>query len=128
MCGTGRVLAIGLMGVLLASAPRRVFAQETPPQTPPETQKQPTAEQERIKRYCASLSETKRRQTEMCKTPAEQREDEYQKRQKEAEEKEKSKNSSFLKWIHTDGLWLPGNARAGLYGLAGVHVAVANIG
>jgi hypothetical protein len=37
-------------------------------------------------------------------------------------------HSSFLRWVHVDGLWLPGQSDAGVFGLVGMHVAVARIG
>jgi hypothetical protein len=37
-------------------------------------------------------------------------------------------HSSFLRWVHVDGLWLPGESDAGVFGLVGMHIAVARIG
>jgi len=36
--------------------------------------------------------------------------------------------ASFLKYLHTDVLWTPSETGAGLQGLVGVHLVIANIG
>jgi hypothetical protein len=77
---------------------------------------------------CASLNETERRKTEACKTDEERREDEYEERLKAREEKERPTRSSFLRWVHTDGLWIPTESGNPTFGLIGVHVAVAKVG
>ena len=79
-------------------------------------------------RYCAKLPEQKRRATEVCKTDEERREDEYQRRVAERLEKEKPTHSSFLKWLHFDGLWTPTTWGSGTFGLVGTHVTIANVG
>jgi hypothetical protein len=77
---------------------------------------------------CAALPEKARRATEACKTDEERREDEYQKRVAERLEKEKPTKTSFLKWLHFDGLWAPTTWGAGTFGLVGTHVTIANVG
>src|SRR5688572_28810602 len=83
------------LGVLLVSA--NAFAQN--PVTPPEQGAQTKEES-----YCASLPEKQRRATEKCKTEEERREDDYQRRVAERLEREKPRRTSFLKWLHVDGL------------------------
>jgi len=78
--------------------------------------------------YCASLTESVRRQTDICKTDEEIAEDEYQARLKAREAQEKSKHTSFLRWIHADGLWIPTDSGNPTYGLVGAHLAIANLG
>jgi hypothetical protein len=114
------VIARAALLVVLIGTP--LWAQD---QDPPAAQSK--AERKREKR-CASMPEEKRRQTDACKTDGERREDAYRKRIKEREEKEKAVHSSFLKWIHADGLWVPTESGGTTYGLVGMHVAVANIG
>ena len=77
---------------------------------------------------CESLSEKRRRQTEECKTPEEKVEDEYQARLKKQLERERPKHSTFFKWFHVDGVWVPTESGAASYGLIGAHLAVANLG
>jgi hypothetical protein len=36
--------------------------------------------------------------------------------------------SSFLRWLHTDVLWISGQSNADVLGLIGVHLAVARVG
>ena len=43
-------------------------------------------------------------------------------------DEEKKKHSSFLKWFHIDGVWVPTESGASSYGLIGAHLAVANLG
>ena len=76
---------------------------------------------------CAKLTEEKRRATEECKTPSERRQDDYERRIKEAEEKERPERSSFLKWLHVDGLWTTTSLGSRTYGLVGAHLAVVKI-
>jgi hypothetical protein len=92
--------------------------------TTPEKQAGPTKQE----RYCTSLPEQKRRTTEACKTDEERREDEYQRRLAEQLEKEKPTRTSFLKWLHFDGLWTPTTWGTGTFGLIGSHVTIANVG
>lgn len=77
---------------------------------------------------CESLPEKTRRATEACKTEEERREDEYQKLVAERLEKEKPTKTSFLKWLHVDGLWAPTTLGAGTFGMVGTHVTIANVG
>ena len=42
--------------------------------------------------------------------------------------KEQSKRTSFLKWIHADGLWMPAQSGGGTYGLIGMHIAMVQMG
>jgi hypothetical protein len=77
---------------------------------------------------CAKLSEPKRRATQACKTEEEKREDEYQKRVAERAEKEKPTHTSFLRWLHFDGLWAPTTLGSGTFGLIGTHMTIANVG
>jgi hypothetical protein len=78
--------------------------------------------------YCASLPEETRRQTEICKTPSEQRIDDQERRRKEAEERERPTHTSFLRKFHLDGLWVPTSIGSGQYGLIGTHLDVAALG
>ena len=78
--------------------------------------------------YCRSLPEQKRRATPACKTEEEKREDEYQRRVAERLEREKPTHSSFLKWLHIDGMWAPTTLGSGTFGLIGTHVTIANVG
>jgi hypothetical protein len=77
---------------------------------------------------CASLPEPERRATEECKTEEEKREDDYRRRVADREAKERESRSSFLKWLHTDALWVPAQSGVQTYGLIGVHLAVAQVG
>lgn len=77
---------------------------------------------------CAKLPEAKRRVTEACKTDEERREDEYQKRVQERLDKEKPEHTSFLRWLHLDGLWAPTTLGSGTFGLVGTHMTIANVG
>ena len=87
----------------------------------------PKNEGERLE-YCASLSESKRRQTEICKTEEERSADARQKRLDELAEKEKPSHTSFLRKLHLDGLWIPTSMGTGQYGLIGTHLDVASVG
>lgn len=106
------------VGAMLVSAP--LLAQEAAPKAEVTPTKQ--------ERYCASLPEAKRRTTEACKTEEERREDEYQRLVAERLEKEKATHSSFLKWLHFDGLWTPTTLGSSTFGLVGSHVTIANVG
>lgn len=74
------------------------------------------------------MPEGERRKTDACKTDEERRWDDYERRQKEAEKKERISRTSFLKWMHVDSLWVPTVLGATTYGLIGAHLAVANVG
>ncbi|MGE5834159.1 MAG: hypothetical protein ACM4AI_06745 [Acidobacteriota bacterium] len=45
-----------------------------------------------------------------------------------AAQKEGSKRTAFLKWVHLDGLWIPPSNHVDQVGLIGTHLAIANIG
>lgn len=45
-----------------------------------------------------------------------------------AVQKESSKRTAFLKWVHIDGLWIPPSNHVDQIGLIGTHLAIANIG
>jgi hypothetical protein len=45
-----------------------------------------------------------------------------------ATQKEGSKRTAFLKWVHLDGLWVPPSNHVDQIGLIGTHLAIANIG
>ena len=110
-----------LLGLAALMVTANSFAQE------PRTTSQKPADADR-EAYCQSLPEQKRRATETCKTPEERREDEYQRRVAERLEKEKPTHTSFLKWLHFDGLWAPTTLGSGTFGLIGTHVTIANVG
>jgi hypothetical protein len=112
-----RALTIALL-ILMFAVPY-AGAQERNPSTP--------SDQDRPVK-CDSLSEKRRRQTEECKTPEEKAEDAYQALLKKRLDEEKKKHSSFLKWFHVDGVWVPTESGASSYGLIGAHLAVANLG
>jgi hypothetical protein len=79
--------------------------------------------------YCASLTEEKRRETDICKTQAERDEDAQKKRWQEAEDRERNKHSSFLRKFHLDGAWIPTQVGGvGQYGVIGTHLDVASVG
>jgi len=109
-------LAVGLTAGLSGSA----WAQ-----TPPD---EPTAAQRARIERCEKLPEEERRRTVECQTDAEQREDAYKKRLAEQLAKERDSRTSFLKWIHVDGLWVPTELGASTYGIIGTHIIVAEIG
>lgn len=90
-------------------------------------QKAPQTARERDA-YCKSLSESKRRATEICKTEEERLADARQKRLDELAEKEKPTHSSFLRKFHLDGLWIPTSLGMGQYGVIGTHLDVASVG
>jgi hypothetical protein len=43
-------------------------------------------------------------------------------------QKEGSKRTAFLKWVHLDGLWIPPSNHVDQFGIIGTHLAIANIG
>lgn len=107
-----------LLACLLCASP--LFAQKRKaPRSLTEAERQ---------KYCASLSESKRRQTDICKTEEERAEDARQQHLKEQAEKEKPTRTSFLQRMHLDGLWIPTSTGVGQYGLIGTHLDVASIG
>ena len=77
---------------------------------------------------CDDLPESKRRQTDECKTIEERREDARREREREIAEREKPTHSSFLRKLHLDGLWIPTSTGTGQYGLIGTHIDVASAG
>jgi hypothetical protein len=87
----------------------------------------PQTKREREK-YCASLKEEKRRETDICKTPEEREADARAAHLKELEDRERPTHTSFLRKLHLDGLWIPASLGAGQYGLIGTHLDVATIG
>ena len=87
-----------------------------------------TEAQRKREAKCASLPEPERRKTEECKTEEEQREDEYRRRVAAREVRERDPRSSFLKWLHTDALWVPAESGVDTYGLIGAHLVVAQVG
>lgn len=93
-------------------------------------QGQPPEQEEESRQQvdCESLPEKTRRATEACKTEEERREDEYAKLVAQRLEKEKPTKTSFLKWLHFDGLWAPTTLGAGTFGMVGTHVTIANVG
>ena len=115
-----RVISLATGLVVALAGP--VWAQEPPPD-PAVSERQREREAK-----CAALSEEKRRRTEECQTEAEKREDAYRKRLAEQIDKERDKRTSFLKWLHIDGMWVPTELGASTYGLIGTHIVVAEIG
>ena len=112
--------ALLLMIPLIVVAPSNAWAQQTDSgasddDKPPQTEK------------CAKLPEEKRRATDECKSEAERRRDDYERRMKQAEEKERPERTSFLKWLHIDGLWTTTSLGERTYGLIGAHLAVVKI-
>ena len=77
---------------------------------------------------CDELDEPTRRKTERCKTEEERRIDDQAERDKARMAKEDSSHTSFLRWLHTDGLWIQPSSNATMHGLVGAHLAVANVG
>lgn len=116
----GAPLGIGCLLVLLAEPARA--------QDPQVTAGEQTDLQRRREARCASLTESERRKTDICKTDEERREDEYQARVKQREAEERQEHSSFLRWLHTDVLWIPTESGNTTYGLVGVHVAIFRLG
>ena len=45
-----------------------------------------------------------------------------------APSKEKPPHTSFLRWVHTDVMWMPAESGVSLVGLVGMHVTVARVG
>jgi hypothetical protein len=89
--------------------------------------KPPQSEAERVA-DCAKLSESKRRETDICKTAEEREADARQKRLDEQAERERPSHSSFLRKFHLDGLWIPTSMGTGQYGVIGTHLDVASVG
>lgn len=85
-------------------------------------------EQQRQEDACAALSEDERLERPECMTDEERSEADQRRRMKEAELKERPEHTSFWKWVHVDGMWIPTQLGASTYGLIGTHVAVANLG
>lgn len=108
---------------MLALVAQQVHAQggQGGRQNPPRTERERGA-------YCASLSEAKRRQTDICKTAAERDEDARAQRLKEQDERERPHHTSFLRKLYLDGLWMPTSMGAGQYGLIGTHLDLATVG
>ena len=77
---------------------------------------------------CASLNDPDRRPSDPCPDDGQAPQDEYEKRKKAQEEREKPKHSSFLRWLHTDALWIPTESGNQSFGLVGAHLAVARVG
>jgi hypothetical protein len=113
--------ALLVVGAALLLGPSSTAAQ-TSPDSPA------TKEKQRQEEACAKLPEDRRHERRECMTEEERREADQQQRRKEAEEKERPSHSSFLKWVHVDGMWVPTQVGASTYGLIGSHVVVANLG
>lgn len=122
MHGRDRPASLWIGCLLVGTLVRPAMAQDT----------QAAGEHTDLQRHrqtpCASLSEEERRKTDRCKTDAEKQEDDYRARVKAREAQEKGTRSSFLRWMHTDGLWMPTESGNPTYGLIGVHLAVARVG
>src|SRR5262245_10206219 len=110
-----------IIGAALLLSPSPTSAQ-TPTDSPS------TKETQRREEACAALPEDRRRERTECMTEEERSEADQQRRRKEAEEKERPTHTSFLKWVHVDGMWVPTRLGASTYGLIGSHVVVANLG
>jgi hypothetical protein len=76
---------------------------------------------------CEWMSDAARRTTPYCYEGAPAR-DQSVRAQSQTIEPSGFKFSSFLKYLHTDMLWTPSETGAGVQGLVGVHLVVANIG
>jgi hypothetical protein len=103
--------------LLLVAQP--AFAQRV--QRPPESRAERAA-------YCAKLPESKRRQTDICKSPEEREEDAREARRKELDELERPTHTSFIRKLYLDGLWIPTTMGTGQYGLVGTHLDVVSAG
>src|SRR5262245_10740132 len=68
---------------------------------------------------CAAPPEAKQSTDDECSNDEERGTAEQQRRMKEAEQKEHPPHTSFLKWIHIDGMWIPTTLGATTYGLIG---------
>jgi len=79
---------------------------------------------------CDWMSEATRRLTSSCSRLRSDDADELRRGEPQRQTAEPSGFSfaSFLKYLHTDVLWTPSETGAGLQGLVGVHLVVANIG
>jgi len=113
--------------VAVAFNPGVVQAQHGGPPTAA-AHRQQNPDNEKETKRCAEMSEEERRATLRCQTEEERREDEYARIQAEREERERPTRTSFLKWIHVDGLWIANNVGLKSYGLIGTHVAVMEVG
>ena len=86
---------------------------------------------------CDWMSEATRRLTSACADRAPARDvsagasakaDQSIRAQRQTVEPSGFSFASFLKYLHTDVLWTPSETGAGLQGLVGVHLVIANIG
>jgi len=115
----------GIRAVLttIAMMPAMAFAQAVEAPPPPQ-QRPPT-----ITEICALLPDDEAESREDCRADAKRREEEQRRREQAAAEKERPRRSSFLRWMHLDGMWMPtSSSGSGTYGLVGAHVTVANLG
>ena len=88
----------------------------------------PSKEVERLKAlkaFCDSLDEEQRKQTPECRGLDDP---EYWQTLLARAEEESSSRTRFLRWVHLDGPWMPMSTSTKVYGIVGVHVAVAQIG
>lgn len=118
-----------IVGMVLLVSPAIAYAQQTAVGRLPVVERdrhQAGAIEEEVP--CADLPEEERRATLRCQTDEERREDEYARIQREREEREQPERTSFLKWIHVDGLWMANNIGLRSYGVIGTHVAVMEVG
>src|SRR5262245_19193042 len=104
--------ALLVIGTAVLLSPSSIAAQ-TAPDSPS------TKEKQRQEEACAALPEERRRERRECMTEEEQGEADQQRRMKEAEQKERPPHTSFLKWVHVDGMWVPTQLGASTYGLIG---------
>ena len=131
-CGSGAPLRVRLAvraggaGVLCACVVFPAWAQSSPPIGPPTTEIVRSGDKN--DKPCKELDEEERRRTDRCKTDEERRLDDQERREKERLARENPQRSSFLRWLHTDGLWMQSSTGSSVYGVIGVHLAVANIG
>jgi hypothetical protein len=125
------------VGTAVLLLPGSVFAQspsvqasqveQTGTSSSPDQQAQKD-DKERRETPCSEMAEDERRETTRCMTDAELRQADYEKLQREREERERSTRTSFLKWIHVDGLWTATEFNRRSFGLIGTHVAVMEFG
>jgi hypothetical protein len=116
--------------LLLVAVTALLWPSSTAAQAPPdrESTRESTKDKQRTEDACAALPEDRRRERRECMTEEERREADQQRRMKEAEQKERPDHTSFLKWVHVDGMWVPTQLGASTYGLIGSHLVVANLG
>ena len=112
--------------LLLIATALLLWPSSTAAQAAPDSES--TKEKQRQEDACAALPEGRRRERKECMTEEERREADQQRRLKEAEQRERPDHSSFLKWVHVDGMWIPTQLGASTYGLIGSHLVVANLG